>query len=448
MKRIKEIFQNRWVKFSLAAIVYTLMFVVWTGNPWLLLGLPVIYDIYISRYFYRYVGYRNTQLRERSKSYNTVFTWVWDIGFALIAVTIIQIFFFAQYQIPTPSMEKTLLVGDYLCVSKVAYGPRMPNTPVAVPLVHHTMPFSQTKRSFTEAIYWPYHRLKGFRPIKRNDIVVFNYPEGDTVILSEPGASYYDALRIYGKEYVAGSEIISRPVDRRENYVKRCVALPGDTIRIVHSQVYVNGEPQEKIPGLQYSYYIRTNGTGFNPEVLSDMGIAQAEVQYSQVSGVYYLPLTEQNLEKIKSFGNVEEVVKAEAKDSPYGMIYPHSPDYPWTEDNFGPLWVPSKGSTVELNLTNLPLYERIIRVYEGNELSIRDSLIHINGTPATSYTFKMDYYFMMGDNRHNSLDSRFWGFVPEDHVVGTPSFVWLSLDKEKKFPANIRWNRMFRRIK
>ena len=369
------------------------------------------------------------------------------IVFAVVAATLIRIFFFEMYVIPSPSMEKSLLVGDYLCVSKVAYGPRVPNTPLSFPMVHHTMPFSQTAKSFVEWISWPYHRLKGLGTVQRNDAVVFNFPEGDTVALSDPQADYYDLVRYRGREAVwADSEIVSRPVDKREHYVKRCVAIPGDTILIRESEVFINGKPQADIPKKQFVYFVRTNGTMLNPETLQDMGIARDDIAYNQNAGVYTLPLTAENAEKIRKFRNVTEVVKYE-NAQPSGMTFPHNPDYAWTEDNFGPLWVPKKGVTVPLTLENLPLYERIIRVYEGNKLEVKDDTIYINDRPADSYTFEMDYYFMMGDNRHNSADSRFWGFVPEDHIVGKASFIWLSLDKDKSFPANIRWNRMFRKI-
>lgn len=448
MEKIREFFRNKWVKFSIVALLYLLIFVVWTGNPWPLIGLPIIYDIYISKYFYRRWGYKHTELRKRSKTYNSIMGWVDPILFAVIAATIIRLFFFEMYVIPTPSMEKSLLVGDYLCVSKVKYGPKVPNTPLSFPLVHHTMPLSQTKKSFVEWIKWPYHRLKGTGEIKRNDVVVFNFPEGDTVMLNDQQTNYYDIVRLYGREHARSqSELIYRPVDKRENYVKRCVAVPGDTIRVIGSQVYINGETQIEIPKREYVYFIRTNGTMLNPEVLENMGIAKSDIGYNANSGVYTLPLTDENLAKIKSFGNVTEVIKYESTE-PNQLIFPHSENYAWTEDNFGPLWVPQKGATVKLTPENLPLYERIISIYEDNKLEVKDGKIYIDDKLADSYTFKMDYYFMMGDNRHNSADSRYWGFVPEDHVVGKASFVWLSLDKEKSFPSNIRWSRMFRSVK
>ena len=396
MSKLKKIWSNRWVKFGVVSLLYTLWFVVWTGNPWLLPGIAVIYDIYISKYMYRLFWRKHKERKQTNRTYRKVSEWVEAIVFATVVATLIRIYVFAMFVIPTPSMEKSLLVGDYLLVSKLAYGPVMPNTPLSFPLVHNTLPLSQTKKSFVEWIKWPYHRLSGWGRVKRNDPVVFNFPAGDT-------------------------------------------------IRIEHSEVWVNGEPQREIPGRQYNYYVRTDGTTINPELFGQMGIAQSDILYD--AGTYFLPLTDENVERLRSLRNVREIVRYEATGADPD-IFPNSESYPWNVDNFGPLWVPRKGATVALTEANLPLYRRIIETYEGNRLEVSDGQIRINGEPADSYTFAMDYYFMMGDNRHNSLDSRYWGFVPEDHIVGKPSFVWLSLDKEKSFPANIRWNRIFRGVK
>ena len=300
MGKIKNLLRNKWVGFTLAALLYTLWFVVWTGNLWLLLGLPVIFDLYITKFFYRYVWSHNVKMCQRSKTYRTVYEWVNAIIFATVVATLVHLFIFQMYVIPTSSMERTLLIGDYLYVSKVAYGPQMPNTPLSFPFVHHTMPFSQTKKSFSEAIKWPYHRLSGWGRVKRNDPVVFNFPAGDTVALMEPSASYYDLLRQFQQAYgekagrdmlLQRTEVVYRPVDKRDNYVKRCIALPGDTIRIEHSEVWVNGEPQREIPGRQYNYYVRTDGTTINPELFGQMGIAQSDILYD--AGTYFLPLTD-----------------------------------------------------------------------------------------------------------------------------------------------------------
>lgn len=457
MNRIKQIWSNKWVKFGTVSIIYLLIFVVWTGNLWLLLGLPVIYDLYISKYLDRWIGSRHRALKQRSKTYKKSMEWIESILFAVIAVTLIRTFIFGMYVIPTSSMEKTLLVGDYLYVSKVAYGPAMPNTPLSFPLVHHTMPLSKTKKSFVEWISWPYHRLKGLGHIQHNDAVVFNFPDGDTVLLDNPTADYYDFLREYQRQYgdslgrvrlLAEHEIITRPVDKRENYIKRAVGLPGDTLQVIHSDLFVNGKKQEPIPGKQYVYFIRTNGTTINPTVLEEMGIAMADISYDAAERTYILPLTDENLNRVRNMRNVVEIAKYEAEGADPN-VFPHDPDhYAWNADNYGPIWVPAKGATVQLTPENLPLYRRIIEIYEGNKLEVKNGVIYINDQPAKEYTFKMDYYFMMGDNRHNSADSRFWGFVPEDHIVGKASMVLFSTDKEKSFPKNIRWNRMFTRIK
>ena len=450
MDKVKAFFRNKWVGFTLAALLYTLWFVVWTGNLWLLLGLPVIYDLYVSRLFYRYVWHRNAALCERSKAYKTVYEWVNAIVFATVVASLVHIFIFQMYVIPTSSMEGSLLVGDYLYVSKVTYGPQMPNTPLSFPFVHHTMPFSQTRKSFSEAVKWPYHRLKGLRKIRRNDVVVFNFPAGDTVLLENQAVTYYDVLRGYQQAYGDAEgrrklfeeyTVIARPVDKRENYIKRCVALPGDTLVIVDRRVMVNGEPQEPIPGIQHRYIVQTSSP-LSQYAIDKLGISE----YGGNGAAYEMFITEQTAEKLEALDNVISV-------RPYTHIastdvFPQ-PDYPqWSPDDFGPILIPAKGMTVELTRENLALYRRIIEVYEGHDLKTDGGTVLIDGVPTDTYTFAMDYYWMMGDNRHNSADSRFWGFVPEDHIVGKASFVWLSLDEKKPFPANIRWNRIFKKVR
>ena len=445
---LKEFFGNKWVKFTLATIVYVLWFVVWTGNLWLLPGIIVIYDLYISKYFYKYVWSKNEKLCEISSLYRNIYEWGNAIVFATVVATLIHIFFFQMYVIPSSSMEKSLLVGDYLYVSKVTYGPQMPNTPVAFPFVHHTMPFSQTKKSFSEAIKLPYKRLKGLRQIERNDVVVFNFPAGDTVLVENQAVTYYDVLRDYQEQYgkQKGREllekqynIVYRPVDKRENYIKRCVALPGDSIKIVDGELFINGKVQDKVVEKQYCYLINTS------EPLSQYAID--ELGITEISGSgnnYFSPLTDQMVERLLKMKNVKSVTRYIATDE----SFPHDPHYKWTADNMGSLWIPKKGATITLTQENLPLYERIIDVYEDNDLEVKNGEIFINGEKAESYTFKMDYYWMMGDNRHNSADSRYWGFVPEDHIVGKASFIWMSADQRGSFPTNIRWNRLFNKVK
>lgn len=460
MNKLKQMWSNKWVKFSVVSIIYILLAVVWTGNLWMLLGELIIFDIYISKFFYRFVGQYHRRLVEKNTTYRKAWGWIEAIVFAVVVVTLLKYFVFAMYVIPTGSMEKTLLVGDYLWVSKLAYGPLVPNTPLSFPLVHNTMPFSQTKKSYSEAIQWPYHRLKGFGHVKLGDVVVFHFPAGDTVLLGKMDGYYYDQLRDYRRIYGikegyeklhSDYKVISHPVDKRENYVKRCVGLPGDSLRIAASEVFVNGKPLGDIPGLQNVYYVQTNGSPISLKSFEEMGIANYDIQTYNTNNnnmVYRLPLTKKNYDRIKGMQNVTGMVQ-EIADEVNPGIFPHDPAaYPWNEDNFGPLWIPKKGATVSVSLRSLPLYRDIIERYEGNRLDVRDGVIYINGEPADSYTFKMDYFFMMGDNRHNSLDSRFWGFVPEDHIVGKPRFVLISTNREKKFPANIRWSRMFTWVK
>ena len=448
MNKIKNILKNRWVGFTLATILYVLWFVVWMGNAWFLLGIPVIYDLYISRLFYRYVWRYNERLCEKNALYRSIYEWINAIIFATIVASLIHIFFFQMYVIPSSSMEKSLLIGDYLYVSKVTYGPKMPNTPISFPFVHHTMPFSQTKKSFCEAIKLPYHRLKGLSQIERNDVVVFNFPAGDTVLLENQAVTYYDIVRDYERQY--GKErgrkalnenytVISRPVDKRENYIKRCVAMAGDTIQIINRELFVNGVISESIPHSQQCYTVRTSSP-LSAYALQKLGITEL----SSGSNHYFMPLTQQMVEELEKMSNVVSITPYIAME----RSFPYSDKYSWTADNFGPLWIPQKGITIPLSIDNLPLYERIIDVYENNDLEVRDGDIFINGERADSYTFKMNYYWMMGDNRHNSADSRYWGFVPEDHIVGKASFIWLSLDNEKSFPQNIRWDRLFNKVK
>ena len=442
--KIRTLFKNRYFNLGLSSLIYILM-VIWIGNYWLLLGLAVIFDFYITR------KVNWTFWKKRGQKRTVLIEWVDAIVFAVIAALLIRMFLIEAYTIPTSSMEKTLMVGDYLFVSKVSYGPKMPNTPISFPFVHNTLPFSKKAKSYVEWPRWPYKRLAGLGSIKRNDVVVFNFPEGDTVVLQDPNSSYYTLARFYGRDYLwQNFDIVYRPVDKRDNYIKRCVAIPGDTVRVVHGQLYVNGKEQVKIGERQYNYRIITNGGTINPKRFEELGIAKADQNYNPAESEYIIPLTEGMLDRIKDYGNIVKIERMENTDSTrmWQMIFPHNPSYPWTEDNFGPLWIPSKGATVGLNLDNLPLYERIIDVYENNDLAVRNGAIYINGKPSNSYTFKMDYYFMMGDTRHNSADSRFWGFVPEDHVVGKGSFIWLSLDKDRHFPFNIRWKRIFSGIR
>ncbi|MBE0676977.1 MAG: S26 family signal peptidase [Bacteroidales bacterium] len=458
---MNKILSNKYFKFSVAAVIY-ILWVIWLGNYWFLFGLPVLFDIYVTE------RVNWSFWKKRDGKNHVAIEWLDALIFAVIAVTIINIFLFQNYRIPTGSMEKSLLIGDHLFVSKVAYGPRLPNTPIAFPFTQHTMPFTRGK-SWSNLIIRPYKRLKGFGTVQRFDPVVFNFPEGDTVVTENQATSYYEIIRSLARDMksydaisgnpvrsdeqyssMARSEVwkrytvIYRPADRRDNYVKRCVGLPGDTVTIREAILYVNGIADEARPTQQLSYFVSTNGTRITPQAFERMNIYQADQQMLSASS-YQLPLTEENVKIIKGFISVTDVTPRIARPGEYEPhIFPHNPTYRWNQDNFGPLWIPRKGVTVSIDSSNICFYERIIDVYEDNDLEIKDGTIYINGVAASTYTFKMDYYWMMGDNRHNSADSRYWGFVPEDHVVGTPKFIWLSINKEAKGLKKIRFKRMF----
>ncbi len=445
---MKNLLTNKWFKLILVGLIYSL-WVIWIESYWWFLGLAVLFDIYITKkVHWAFWKKKNPPNGKQTK----VVEWIDAIIFAVIAATVIRMFFIEAYTIPTSSMEKSMLVGDFLFVSKVSYGPKLPNTPLSFPFVHHTMPLTQHTKSYVEWIKRPYKRIAGFGNVKNNDIVVFNFPEGDTVATLMPTQSYYNLVRNYGRDRVWSDtrtfgEIISRPVDKRENYIKRCIGIPGDVIEIRDGQVFVNGKEQQHFPGMQFDYIISTNGTSINKRLLEKIGVSKADQQVFN-SSQFLFPLTQQQVDEISKLSNVTSVKKVNMAAGNWDKnIFPFSEHYPWNVDNFGPLEIPAKGKTVQLNMDNLPLYERIISLYEQHKLEVKDSTIFIDGAAAGTYTFGMDYYWMMGDNRHNSADSRYWGFVPEDHVVGKAVFIWLSLDKEKSFPANIRFKRLFRTV-
>ena len=445
---MKSTLTNKWFKFIIIGFLYSL-WVIWLGGYWWFIGLAVIFDIYITqKVHWAFWKKKNPPDGKQTKFVE----WIDAIIFAVIAASFIRIFFIEAYTIPTSSMEKSLLVGDYLFVSKTAYGPKTPNTPLSFPFVHNKMPMTLNTKSYVEWIKKPYKRLKGFGKIKNNDVVVFHFPEGDTVATNIPAASYYQLVRDYGRNRVWNDErffgkIIAHPVDKCENYIKRCVGIPGDVIEIVNSQLLVNNKPLENLAGLQFEYLVSTNGANINPKTLEKMNIANDDI--ITTGAQYILPLTDENVVKLKELTNVIEVTKMLQTGNEWDKnTFPSDDKYSWNRDNYGPITIPSKGQTISLTLENLPLYRRIIDVYENNELEIKDNKIYINNQEANSYTFKMDYYWMMGDNRHNSADSRFWGFVPEDHVVGKANFIWLSLNKDKSFPQNIRLKRIAKIIR
>ncbi|WP_298716933.1 signal peptidase I [Chitinophaga sp.] len=374
------------------------------------------------------------------KKKSAVREWLDAAIFAIIAATLIRTFIFEAYTIPTPSMEKTLLVNDFLFVSKVSYGPRIPMTPLSVPFTHHTLPLTKYTKAYSEAVQWKYRRLPGFSEIKRNDVVVFNFPEGDTVALEvQENTVYSDLVRTQGRESVWNSyRVISRPVDKRENYIKRCVGIPGDSLMIRDGIVVVNGVAETPPPDGERFYTVQTrDGGSLNPMRLEELGI-------DEYNGGNQLNMTPSQAKAVEGLGEAVTGVTPIIDD--WGMdVWPHdTANFKYSIDNFGPIYIPKKGATVKLDSASINMYRRIIGVYEGNTLEEKGpNQFFINGQPATTYTFKMDYYWMMGDNRHRSLDSRFWGYVPEDHIVGKAWLIWMSYGQN-----GIRWSRLFRTIR
>lgn len=460
-----------YIKLIIALTLYTL-FLLWVKSWWGLLVIPFIVDNYITK-FIPWGWWKNS----KNSTFRTVMSWVDAIVFALVAVYFVNQFFFQNYVIPSSSLEKSLLVGDYLFVSKANNGPRKPHTPLSMPLMQHTTPLGG--KSYIDAIQWDYERVQGFEDIALNDIVVFNYPAGDTATTNPQlidyyaecymiGASLYpnkpimDSLSterqrsVYNLYYTAGKEYIEknphifgqklwRPVDRRENYVKRCVGLPGDVLQIKDKEIYLNGKHNPQPQNVQFNYWVKFKGN-IPERIRRDLNISREDLQRN-IEGRYLIPLTNETRDKLAKYSKLVESIEP-FKSNTIDEIYPLNGYTKWTADNYGPVWIPKKGESIELTLENLPIYERPIAVYEGNTLEVKDGNIYINGKASTSYTFKMDYYWMMGDNRHNSADSRYWGFVPEDHIVGKPLFIWLSLDKDRGwFDGKIRWNRLFRSV-
>ena len=443
---LKELYHNKWARFGFWAVLYVL-WVIRLGNYWWLFGLVPIFDGHITKkvkWMFWKKDYKEGEKR------NALLEWLDAIIFAVVVVTFINTFFFQAFKIPSSSMESSLYTGDHLFVSKLAYGPKMPQTPLTIPFTHNVI---GGKESYSTLIQSDYKRLKGFGHVETGDYVVFAFPHGDTVLVKDPAADYYTYVRTLGRDYTIRKygPLKVRPSDKKDHYVKRCVASAGDTLEIRNGQVYVNSQAQEVWPGVQNSYTVVTDGQRINPVNLDKLGLNIRELWFHpELPGYPAMPLTAEMLEKIKAYPNVvsvEQNIDSYPPDFPdsYVTIFPFAENYRWTRDNFGPLWIPQKDAEVELTVANLPLYERIITAYEGNSLQVKDGAIYINGEETQSYTFKQDYYFMMGDNRHNSLDSRYWGFVPEDHIVGKPALIWLSIDGNKKFPNNIRWRRFFK---
>ena len=468
-KKKKLNMKVQWAKFICVLVLY-LLFLYWVGSWWGLIVVPFIYDVYITKKI------KWQWWKESEGPVKWVMSWVDALVFALVAVYFINLFFFQNYVIPSSSLEKSLLTGDYLFVSKVSYGPRIPETPLTMPLTQHTMPLFECK-SYIEWPHWDYRRVKGLGKVELNDIVVFNFPAGDT-ICSAPQYQAYDYYQMcyqigyqlypqrpnpdsltqeqlplyFNTIYQAGKQAIeqnsqeygvidTRPADRRENYVKRCVGLPGQTLQIKDHIVYLDGKANKEPDNVQYTYHVKLKQR-FDDDLMKELGITMEDLTSLNTQG--YMPLTNHAVNELKKRTDIVESITLN-RDSSELDIYPLNGNMHWTRDNYGPIWIPKKGESIDLTLKNLPIYERPIRTYEGNKLEVKDGKIFINDKEATKYTFKMDYYWMQGDNRHNSLDSRYWGFVPEDHIVGKPIFIWWSSDPDRHGFSGIRWNRLFR---
>ena len=469
MIKKKENKTMQWAKFVIVALLY-LLFLYWVESWMGLIVLPFIYDAYISKKI-NWQWWKDAEGPTRF-----IMSWVDALVFALVAVYFINLFFFQNYVIPSSSLEKSLLTGDYLCVSKVSYGPRIPQTPLTMPLTQHTLPIFGCK-SYIEWPQWDYRRVKGLGKIEQNDIVVFNYPAGDTLVSDErwQAADFYQMAYSFGQQlvqvdthidslstmqqrqlletfYNAGKDyiknnpneygdIITRPVDRRENYVKRCVGLPGQKLEIKNRIIYTDGKPLKEPQNVQYTYYVKLKAQ-MPEELMKDLSISVEDI--TQLNQLGCMPLTKHAAAVLKSRKDIVQDIRLN-EDAPTGDLYPLNARTHWTRDNYGPVWIPAKGKSVKLDISNIAIYERPIRTYEGNDLKVTaDGKIIINGKQQDTYTFKMDYYWMMGDNRHNSADSRYWGFVPEDHIVGKPLFIWWSSDPDRGGFSGIRWHRIF----
>ncbi len=445
----KELFRNPYFKLLISSVIYTII-VSWLGNYWLFLGIIILVDVFITRWV-NWTFWKKRIKKDEKRGFKAELLDAFII--ALIMVIILRIIFIEPFSIPTSSMEKSIYVGDYIFVNKIRYGPRLPQTLVSMPFSHNTMPFIKGIRSYLTWIQIPYNRLPGYKKINNYDVVVFNFPEGDTVVTNYPkkDETYYTIIRKQGRDHVTGNyKIKTHPVDKREYYIKRCIGIPGDTIQIIHGKAFINGEPEMEPDNLQYNYFLISENKEIDNSMFEQLDISTYDINYNSLNSIYEIPLTNEGYDSIKKYEAVKGIRKYESVDplASNRQIFPFNDKYLWTEDNFGPVVVPKKNETININIDNLPLYSRIISVYEENDLLVNNDSIIINNKYTDSYTFKMDYYFMMGDNRHNSNDSRFWGFVPENHIIGKAMFVWLSLDKNRKTFGRIRWKRIFSSIK
>lgn len=459
-----------WVKGGVACVLYV-VFLVWIRSWWGVIVLPFIFDAYVTKRI-NWGWWKDLE----DPVARFAMSWVDAIVFALVAVYFVNIYFFQNYTIPSSSLEKSLLVGDYLFVSKMSYGPRVPQTPLHAPLCQHTLPMGLGK-SYIESLQWDYKRVSP-KKVTLNDIVVFNYPAGDTVAYNYQNADYYrmckelymynksvperldtmsalEQYRFYNRAIQAGSDYVKahpaqfgkvtwRPVDRRENYVKRCVGLPGQTLEIRDHIIYLDGVANKEPDNVQYNYKVVLKQT-LPESMIRELGISEEDLTALRSFGS--MPLTAKAKAALEARPDLVESITYDVQNET-GFLYPLNARTGWTCDNYGPIWIPAKGETIKLTVENLPVYERPIRIYEGNDLQVsNDGRIIINGKEATEYTFKMDYYWMQGDNRHNSADSRYWGFVPEDHIVGKPLVIWWSVDPDRGGVSSIRWNRLFRLV-
>ncbi len=469
-RRISQVKTSRWIRFSIVTALF-IAWMIWLGEWWPAIFILLLFDIYITGYI-PFTWWK----KSKSKTVRSVMSWVDAIVYALILVYFVFNFIGQNYQIPSSSLEKTLLTGDYLWVNKITYGPRVPMTPVHFPLVHNTLPIINTK-SYLDNPSVSYKRLKGLRSVETGDIVVFNFPAGDTVTTRyEASPEYYDLLvdrygwaRVNNDKNMFG-DVIYRPVDRRQNFVKRAVGLPGERIRIVDDTIYIDGKAQPMPENVQFNYIVALSSP-LTPDMLYDLGVTEGDCEDLNAyltpidranlltwmpkadikSYLYALPLTQGMIDSLRDKGMLTDLIKSSVLMPMRDYLFPKGVASQWSLSNYGGdegLLIPAKGLTVPLNRDTWAVYNRAIRNYEGHTDAYidNDGKVYIDGKQADSYTFAMDYYFMMGDNRDNSQDSRFWGFVPEDHIVGTPVFVLVSFDKDRSiFNGGIRWNRILR---
>ena len=458
-ENIRNTKTTRWIRFGIVSVIW-ILFCIWLDNLWLLFVLLLLFDIYIAG-FIPFTFWK----KHPNKTVRRVGGWVDSIIYALILVYFTFAYIGQNYKIPSSSLEKTLLVGDYLWVNKVTYGPRVPQTPLHFPLAQHTLLGAKSYLDFWQL---DYHRLPGLRNVERYDIVVFNAPHCDTVALKMQEIDYYHLVYSLendpenpvadGRKYIAEhpekfGEVVWRPVDRRENYVKRAVGLPGETLSIKDDIVYINGKALEEPANIQHNYLVplKSGENQFTEEDWQNLGISKDDRSGVLITPgfaypFYNLPLTAEMVEKIKKMPQVSAAPTRikEFSETTFG-IFPLEGNLGWSMQNMGEIWIPRQGSTLKLTTDNLPIYRRVIETYEGNEVKVIGEDIFINGKKTDYYTFKMDYYWMMGDNRDNSADSRFWGFVPEDHIVGTPATILVSFDKDASWLNKVRWNRIFK---